>query len=350
MANPTIDIFKPRSVTNAILSLVTPEPFVLRNIFKNNIPHSADNIDCELTSYASAVAAVVGDHEGPVPVNKGTRKVQQFKIPRTFESKVFTAKDIADYEAVGNIYGQDSEARVKAKNAWVLNELMDLKNRAIRFREYMAIQALTTGIVSITADNIDYNCDYGFVATEQTLTLSATAKWNATSTAKPLNNIRNWKKLIGQRSGFPMDTLLLGQQAADDFIGLTDVQNMMDANNVRSGVLELTNEATIGATFLGRISGVNVYEINQQHIVSGSAADMFGTNLAVAVASGANFRTHTGPIYRFNATGGTEVISSEYYVEPEVSNDRTMLTWKVEHKALPVVHDKGAVIAATVHA
>ncbi|MRR20940.1 hypothetical protein EG827_12225 [bacterium] len=346
MANPTIDIFKPRSVTTAILSLITPEPFVLKNVFKQAIPHASDNIDCELTSYASSMAAVVGDYDGPVPVSKGSRYVQQFKVPRTFESKVFTAKDIADYEAVGNIYGENSEARAAAKNAWALNELADMKNRAIRRREYMAIQALTTGIVTVSSDSVDYSADYGFESDKQLVTLSATAKWNATSTAKPLNNIRNWKKLIAQRSGLPMDILLLGSQAADDFIGLSDVQNMMDANQIRSGVLELVNTPTIGANFLGRVAGVDVYEVVQQY----DATDMFGTNLAVAVASKAAFRNHLGPVYRFNDAGQAQVLNAEYYVEAEVSNDKTMLSWKVEQKCLPVVHDKGAVIAATVHA
>ena len=129
----------------------------------------------------------------------------------------------------------------------------------------------------------------------------------------------------------------------------TKTTNLLWASRIDVGNLALANEPTIGANFLGKFMGVNVYEVDQQYNNGTTLVDMFGTNLAVAVASRAAFRLHNGPINRIDkATGEPVSISSEFYIQPIVNEDQTVVEWKCEQKSLPVVHQPGAVIAATV--
>lgn len=360
MANPQIDMLKPRDMTNAILQVVVPEPFVLDKFFKSDVPHSADTIDAEFDSYGAKMAKVVGPYDEAVTINKGSRKVQTIVIPRTFEKKVFHAQELADYETVGNIYAENSAARIARQNEWILQNVEDLKNRVIRLREWMAIQALSTGKITISNDMTNYEADFGFATstsgniiteTGQIITLSASQKWNATTPPDILAHIRTWKKQIMQRSGFPMDNLLLGEQAASDLQSNDKLMKMLWATRVNIGTMTLENQPTIGAEYLGKIAGVDIWAIEQQYNVAGTQYDMLGANLAIALSSRAAFRKHSGPVYRIDpATGKKVAISNEFYVEPKVNEDRTMLEWKCEQKSVPVVHQAGSVIAATVHA
>lgn len=343
-----IDMFEARSLTNAINRAKVVEPFVLNTFFKNRQFHAADKIDIEIITGSDKLAQFVNQHEGALPIKKLSKTIKTLSLPRTFEKKLFTALELANYKSVGNIYVSSPEERTRLANQMILQELEELKNRIIRRREQMACEGISTGKIVVSQDNIDFSVDFEFQNNVHLVSLTTTAKWSET-TAKPLLNMRNWKRDIMKRCGVNADILILGSEAADAFIAHESIKKELDTNNNRVGVLDLTQSATATGMFIGRIMGMDIYEYNQQYTTpDNTTTDMINSKKAIMVASKSpGFRVHFGPIYRIE-NGNLKIYQNELLVETNTNQDKTALDWKVEQKSLPTIHEPNAIISATV--
>lgn len=343
-----IDMFEARSLTNAINRAKVFEPFVLNTFFKNKQYHAADKIDIEIITGSDKLAQFVNQYEGAIQIKKASNIVKTLSLPRTFEKKLFTALELANYKSIGNIYVTSPEERTRLSNQMVLQELEELKNRIIRRREQMACEALSNGKITISQDNIDFSVDFEFENNVHLITLTSSSKWSET-TSKPLQNIRSWKREIMKRCGMNADILILGSEAADAFVANDSVKKELDTNNNRVGVMDLTQSPTKSGMFIGRMMGVDIYEYNQQYTkTDNSTADMINPKKAILVASSSpGFRIHYGPIYRIE-NGNLKIYQNELLVETNTNEDKTALDWKVEQKSLPTIHEPNAIISAIV--
>lgn len=340
-------LYDSRSLTSAVNKLNVPSPFVLNNVFKRKEVHNSDKIDIEIFNGSEKIAKPTSRGASqPLSISKQSKKVQTVSLIRTFESKIFDAHELADMNTIGAIYGTDAERKSAQADA-INRELADLKNRVIRLREKIACEALATGKILISTDNLDIDYDFGFVSTKQLVTLTGADLWSA-STGKPMKNLQSWKRDIMKRSGVAVKHLLLGTSAAEAFVGNEHVAKELDTNNKKVGAIDLTGDAGIGATYIGRVLGVDVWEYSQQFVnESGTAVDMIAADRAVAIGDSDNFRLHFGPSYRIE-NGIAVPKYSEFYLEVDERSGRQSLQWNLEQKSLPTIHDPGAVISAKV--
>lgn len=342
----TVNVFDSYSLTEAVNLLPVPEPFVVKNVFKTVVPHDSDSILFEEYNGSEEVAQFVHrDEPNPKSVAKGTRTAKSFQLPRTYESKVFTAQELSRINAIGQIYS-DVNIRVEEQNKYIARELEALKSRVIRRREQMACEALATGKISVVQDGVELNYDFGFVQNQQLITLSSQKLWTA-STSNPIENIREWRKLIAKRSGVNVRSILLGSAAAEAFMKNESVLKALDANNFRIGVVDINTDVTGSVSYLGRIAGIDIWEYSQQYINGGEAVDMIPTDRAIAIGDSNNFRLHYGASFRIRNGVATPIIG-EFYLEAEEMGQGKGVQWSLEQKSLPAIHDKGCVISAKV--
>jgi len=341
-----VNLYDSYSLTEAVNLLPVPEPFVIKNVFKTVVPHDSDAILYEEYAGSEGVAQFVGRNEpNPKSVSKGTRVAKSFQLPRTYESKLFTAQELATINAVGQIFS-DVNIRLEEQNKYVARELEQLKSRVIRRREQMACEALATGKIVVTQDNLEMTYDFGFEANKQLVTLSSTKLWTAEG-SNPIENIREWRRLIAKRSGVNVRNILLGAAAAEAFLKNANVLKVLDTNNFKVGAVDVNADVTGSVGYLGRISGIDVWEYSQQYVKNGEAIDMIPTERAIVVGESNNFRLHYGPAFRIN-NGVAAPIISEYLLEAEKIGENKAVQWNLEQKSLPVIHDKGCVISAKV--
>lgn len=341
-----VNLYDSYSLTEAVNLLPVAEPFVVKNIFKTVVPHDSDSILYEEYAGSEDVAQFVGRNEpNPKSVDKGTRVAKSFQLPRTYESKLFTAQELAMINAVGQIFS-DANIRMEEQNKYIARELEQLKSRVIRRREQMACEALATGKIIVTQDNLEMTYDFGFEANKQLVTLSAQKLWSA-ATSNPVNDVREWRRLIAKRSGVNVRNILLGTAAAEAFLKNEAVMKALDANNFRIGAVDINADVTGSVGYLGRVAGIDVWEYSQQYVKNGEAFDMIPTDRAIAVGESNNFRLHYGAAFRIN-NGVAAPIISEFYLEAEKIGENKAVQWNLEQKSLPVIHDKGCVISAKV--
>lgn len=85
---------------------------------------------------------------------------------------------------------ENNVAEVKA----VVNEILDDQTTLLRdadiTREYLRMQALTTGAISFSNNGVAVSVDYGVPAANK-VTLTSTAKWDAPTTADPISDINS---------------------------------------------------------------------------------------------------------------------------------------------------------------
>lgn len=349
MAEILVDLYDSRSLTAFINKINKVDPFVYQTLFKSNKQdHNSDIIDFE-TFYGNEKIAqfVHSDETAPRLAEKGSKKVQQVKIPKTWEAKIFTARELAVISKIGNIYG-DPESQRTAQKDFIRLELEDLRERAIRLREKMSCDAIAKGKNEIRQSNIEFDIDFLFVNGTQLITLTNTNLWTHAD-SKPIEKITEWKRMITKASNASPTMMILGTAAADAVRANTKTGDLLHQNNTMVGKLDYTRPYIVGATFIGNLCGLECYEYMQQYVNSaGVATDMIPTDRAILIAPTKDFRTHFAPAWRIENNNTSEPVFGEFIIEVDPKSNKQMLQWNCEQSSLPTIHDPGCVISAKV--
>lgn len=339
-----------RSLTARINKLKPPTPFILDLFFSTVESHDSEIIDIEIRNGSSSISTFSHtDERVPRSVKGLSKTIKSVKIPRTFESILFTIQKLRDLTALGNNPYMSAKEREAAQKEGVNDELADLLNRVLRLREKLACEAISTGKISVRQENIEFDVDYEFKTTgadKNKFALESNKKWSADGT-KPMADMRAWKRQISRLSGFNATDLVLGTQAADAFLSNADVLKKLDNNNNRVGSLDTTQTIAPGATLLGKIDGINIWEYSQQYVVNKTSYEMIDPTMAIMGAKGAPFKLHKGPIYRI-VNGVATPVSYDYYLQSKPDDYDTSIEWIGEQKSLPTIHDPGAIVSAVV--
>jgi hypothetical protein len=329
-----------RSLTAGINSFNSQPTFALHNIFKATENHASDIIDWEVWTRTAKLASFVSDTESPVPSSKGTGVTYSVKIPKTANLKLFTAKELADYKRLQDAgYIQNASQRLQAQAQFVTDELKYEQLAVMRTREYMAMKLLVDG--TLTAGNNTITMNY--VSNKQTFTLTSGNKWSDTG-VNPLDTIDTYKSTIMKRSNAVPNICLLGSNASSYFKKNDTILKQLDANNYRTGALDLTQGITEGSViFLGTIRGISFFEYVGTYDDGGTSTDIMNANKICLLATDGSFRMHHAPIIK---TDG--IFQDDIYVRVTEDPYGNWKSWTIEQKSLPIVHNKDLVISATV--
>lgn len=347
-----IDITNPRELTRAIQKVNTVQPFMFDTFFGSKKEfHVTDTIDIEIQSNNTKLAQYVNTHEGAKQIQKSTtRVVKTVKLPRTYESKFYTAADLAKFQVLRNAYVTSSADLTTQANQNIMRELQDLKARVYRRWEQMTCEALTTGKITVSNDSVAWEVDYGYIADTHTKTLSGSDKWN-TSTAKIGQNLTDWQMQILELSGTNADICIVGSDVAKAIRDNEKLMKELNNFNFKVGALDFTQKLNIGGNRLGVLSnGLQIFSYNQKYQDNaGAKQNMIGAN-QVILASTQNdgFRMHYGPSLRLTPQGELQVASGEMLVESFVDPKKTFVEWTCEQHGLPAIHDPDALVVATV--
>lgn len=336
-------LYSQRSLTKQINQIKSVEPFALKNIFKNVERHASETIDIEIISGYSDVAQFSGYNENePHQISKNVKAVKQVTIPRTFEAKVFSVQELRDLNEIGKIYDMTADEK-RAVVAEKLNmELAHLKDRALRLREKMAIEALSTGKITVSQSNVKFTLDFGYVTNKQKETLTGDDTWDTGVTVNIPGQIHSWRKKVPGAN-----VLILDPTAAGYFMTNTKVTGELDNNNLKVGALDYTQTWNDAVVPLGKFRGLDVYEYIQQYDNGGSDTNIMGSNKAVLVNTNKRFTMHFAPVFRIESNA-LKTHMTEFFVKPFTNPNGTVLEWQVEQKSLPAIFDLDAVYSVTV--
>lgn len=347
MATSLDILYKNRSLTKQINEIVGVEPFVLKNIFKNVERHSSEIINVEIIKGYSDVAEFSDmNADEPKPISKTTKTVKELTIPRTFESKVFSVQELKDITNLANNTDLSPDERKSLIAEYLDRQLTHLKQRALRLNEKMAIEALSTGKITVNQDDLKFTFDFGYVANKQKATLTGSDTWDTATdgvyTADIPGIIHTYRKKV---PGANM--LILDPDASDLFRKNAKVIKDLDTNNLKTGQLDFNDAGNDAVIPIGKFRGLNVYEYIQTYDVSGTDTNMLGENKALILNTNKHFALHRAPVYRIESNSLTSYMK-DYYVQSFTNRNKTTLEWQVEQKAVPAIFDLSSVFALTV--
>lgn len=354
-----IDYERPMELTAAVQLKKPIVPFIKDTLFKNQKISTTNTIGYEKVTDANGIARLVAQGDPAYNVKKGTRSAVYFGIPSSKEKMSFTIKEYSDYKLFGQgaINAGATNPAVSAFEQFVLNNVDELKTRAIRLQELMCVQALANGKIDMTIDGKQFLVDFGYTsgATGQIQTaLTSTAKWSDAA-SDPYANIRKWSTLISKGTGYKADCLILGENVAEAFVSNAKIKASLDNLNYQAG--QLNSMANANAMFGGNPimmlpGGIQVYEYIQEYTnASGSAASMIDKDSIVLTSmAGAStiFEFYKGTISRFDKTSGNTNQSVEYYSDIIVNEDGSAKTFQLEQMSLPIVKIPQGVITCKV--
>lgn len=334
-----VSLLTPRSLTDTVNKIITPQPIVLDLLFKNRKLHTAENVDIPIKKHQGKLARFVNRGDAANVVVRGDREIKTLKLPSIREKEFSKAATVIQNLSAGEggIY-QDKD-RMEVFKMDLAEELLMFKNRCLRTMEWMACQAVQTGVVTVAQENVAFTIDFG-IASSHKITLSGAAQWDE-ATADIVANIRNWKRLVLRHSGGAADIGLLGADAADRFVTNDKVLKQFDTNNNKVGSIDQNS----GSNYLGRAWGIDWYEVDQAYTdEAGSEQNMFDPARVVIANSKAPFARNFGPCSDLKAgLKPNEFFSKSWEVEDPSG------TWLlVETNPLPAPHDPDALVSATV--
>ncbi|MBI5646687.1 MAG: major capsid protein [Ignavibacteriae bacterium] len=335
-----ISQYTPRFLTTAINEIKPPKRRLLDRLFPVRRESMAEYADIEIVTGRRNLARFVARGREAAVREKGGRKIVTFRIPSIREKMPFRAADVFKAVARGASPFVSSTAELKASlDKEVLFQLQEFRFSFDRTKEWLAAQA-AKGSFTITLDDGDLTVDYGVPAANKPV-LAGAAKWNSGSADLDiLQQIRSWKRLISQGSGYTATDVTLGSNAADAFLADERVRKLLDANNLRVGTLDLTGDAE----YIGTFAGLRFWTHEEQYTdASGNAQDYVPANVAIVSSNAPNAFWH-GPVDDLEANFGTfEFFSKQFELK-----DPSTVMLLVATAPLPVIHHSSSLVYATV--
>lgn len=349
----SISIFDTRNMTGVVNRVKVVEPFLYNMLYSGRSEfHVNGTVDFEISTNEPKLSQFVRDFGPALQVKKGSKEFKTIRIPRTYEEKVFEIQELLNYQSLTKpVYGNTVADISKMANDYVMKEVLELKNRVYRLKEKMVCDGLALGGISVAQDNVAFNIDFGFDSTPATgniLTNESADKWTA-STANIKSQFDSWARYIMVNTGNNPDTIILTPTAASAFLANAKVLAALDTRNYQVGTLNLTGKMAKTGRRLGNIYGYEIYEYNQMYMDNNGVMQPFIPEGKAIMFDSTNtgFRDHYAPAARI-INGNVQLFQDPFYLESETNREKTALSWKLDQKSLPTIHEPKAVVSVIV--
>lgn len=161
----------------------------------------------------------------------------------------------------------------------IFNDEATLLENASITREALRMQALTTGVISVSANGVSYNYNYG-VPNDHKVTPAV--KWDVSATADPIADINAWADLIENSTGVRPTEMLLNSVTFGYIQKANAVRQGIYANV--SAVPNSANRAKV-LEYVQTETGMTVYIYNKQYDNNGTMTKFVADGTVVLMPS-----------------------------------------------------------------
>ncbi len=192
---------------------------------------------------------------------------------------------------LGDLSPEEREAR------WVAMTLVDQQEMIDRRLEWMAVQIMLTGQVTISGEGFDDIVVDFLRAAAQTIALAGAARWGEAG-VDPYLNLQTWSLLAQKNSGAAITEWVMEPDAFDLFSQDARVQNLLDTRRGSSATLESAPPGRAEPQFQGSIGnfGFWTYQDWYEDPVTEVDTQLLPQYAVLGVSSGFEGRQHYGAI------------------------------------------------------
>lgn len=244
-----MDIYDTATLAGVVRELDPFDPFLLAMFFPEVITFETSDIDFDVVSEDMQLAPFVS------PMVAGKANKAAGGETRKFRPAYVKPKDVVDPERVlkrraGEAIGGQLSAAGR-RDAIIADILSSHRKQLRRRNEWMAVQSLLTGKVTVSGEDypeveVDFQRAVG-----NTIVLGGVAAWDQLSTATPVQDIDDW----GALAEGPINKLVFAPTAWALFRKFQEVKDLLDTRRGSESVLETGPDGGKWASFKGILGG-----------------------------------------------------------------------------------------------
>jgi hypothetical protein len=252
------DNFSTNFMLGVIEDLKVSGNSLLQTFFPSIVTETSEEIHFDVDDARRRVAPFVSPLvPGRVVQGRG-QKTSTFKPAYVKDKRVFDPSR-ALKRAMGETIGGGQYSPEQRMEMLVVQELNDQLNMLRRRQELMALEALSTGTVTVAGDDYpSVTVDFGRAAALSVTALTSTARWGQ-SAADPLANLMAWALLVQQSSGVLPRKVILDPETAAAMLKNADVQKEIDYRWVDNARLAIDLSDNEGLQPIGKIRGFELW-------------------------------------------------------------------------------------------
>lgn len=345
----TIDQLKWVYLTEAINELKSPGTFLTQLLFRRRQSVPTETIEVTTLVGDRLVAPFVRPGSEALMVPGLGRQVSTVTAPNIRIKRPFTPNELLFNRRYGTpVFVSAGTQRAAIAEAIAL-DLQYMRDSIINTIEWMVSQALTGQIAYTVADEESYTITFP-KPVGNTVSLLTPDGWNE-ATGNPKVQFLQAKRIAFNAHGVPITDAIMSQQAAAAFIDNPNVRaDLSDTPNIRAGDLDLTaNFQDSGAIFLGRFSGIRVWEYSRSLDIDGVETPLIRDNYVefVSAIPQAENRLYFGAIPdNFNLQG--RFFQGEIFSKSWQEEDPPVVIALAHSRPLPVMRRPGTVVSMEV--
>lgn len=298
----TINIYEPITMLRAVETMYPAKSFFLDTFFPTTENQLTETVLVDVKKGKRRMSPFVAPRVGGVTVERDGFRTDTIKTPKIAPQRKLTTDDLAQ-RLIGESIISTTKAADRAQTL-LATDLIELKDMNLRRKEWMARQILTTGKFSIEgkADDdttkVELEIDFGFT---NTTTLTSTAKWDASSTADPIKDLRAERLKIIKATGKAPTIVVMSSDVAALFVANPKVVALTDKQKIKTIDINPTimNDAV---TFVGKILelGLEIYSYDEWFLDDAGAEQPMMPTKTLIIGSRALGRVIHGSITMMN--------------------------------------------------
>ena len=345
-----INIYDPRYLAEVVKSAPPIHTYFRDTFFRNKKTFSTERVDIDIKKGSRRMAAFVHPRVGGTVMHSEGYQNESYKPPLINPYTVTTADQLLNRLPGEDLYNGKTPAQRGAEK--LMEEYADLNDATTRREEWMAVQALTTGQISVKGKGVDEVIDFGFTNKVQ---LNGTAQWGK-SAAKILDNLNDWETKVLVNGFTNVDMAIMGKDALKAFLADETVMKNLDNRRVEMGIIS-PRDLPNGVRYIGHLNkpNIDIYEYREVYLddwtdpTNPVTKDLIPANMVLLMSSASNFMLCYGACtYIEDASGQWVTSESDRILRSYVEHhpDRRMI--ELQARPLPIPDKVDSWLVATV--
>ena len=289
MANE-IDIYQPRYLMEVVRSAPEVPTYFRDRFFPRRVSFVTERVDIDIVKGDRKILGYVHPDAGGRAVKMDGYRTESYAAPLVSGYIVTTAQQMM-YRLPGEtLYSGMTPAQRAAQQ--LVQEYSTLNDACTRREEYMCVEAIKTGTITVQGPGVNEVIDFGFTNKK---TLTGTARWGQ-SGAKILDNLEDWAEEVLVEGFSNVDTLILGKQARRHLMADETILKYLDNRRVELGIIA-PRDLPGGVSYIGHLAKPNldIYEYSGVYVddwtnpAQPTVKPLIDDNLALLLPSNPNF-------------------------------------------------------------
>ncbi len=273
----------------------------------------SDIIDIDIREGTRGIAQVTNPHTEANVVERLGYTTKTVKPPYIKEKIKYTPAGLLHRMPGEKIYSDTSLSKIIQQQQE--RDIVQLKERLERYKEYYLIQSLVGGgAVTYRGDGIDYNYDFGF-PTDNIVTLTSTDKWDDHANSTPLDDIQDWILQATKTGGATPDIIIMGFTAAEHFQANAQVIAALDNRRMDLGYIETVKKDN-GLIYMGSTKfNIPIYCYAEYFTSPETKLEVaaFPANKVLVTSTQALITEHYAPVLHMGAYWGEKMQASSIF-------------------------------------